>query len=117
MNKLLLLSLVSVYTRAALIVDFSATDAISALGSPQVQNGEADLIENPTSKGSDKSQAYITQGEDPDTKRRCLHFHREPAQRRAEVKAKGEYNEGKKYFIGWEFRLSNTHPHLSLFQW
>ncbi|KAL9124822.1 MAG: hypothetical protein Q9217_005889, partial [Psora testacea] len=95
-----------------LLVDYTAPASVSELGSPQLESREGNFIS--ASEGG--SHVYIETGQDEDG-RKALHFHRDATYRRAEVKAKGNYAEGKKYFVGYEFRLSNVHQHLALFQW
>ena len=101
---------------ASLLVDFKASDDPSNIGKLQLQGDGPSPIKSDADLGDGEDASYIKQGNDPDGQA-ALHFHRDPAHRRAEIKAKGEYSAGKKYFIGYEFRLSNIHEHLSIFQW
>ncbi|KAL9102999.1 MAG: hypothetical protein Q9163_001919 [Psora crenata] len=112
MHHILLVLLSAALSCATLLVDYTAPASVSALGSPQLQSAEGNFIS--ASEGG--SHGYIRTEKDEDG-REALHFHRDPTYRRAEVLAKGSYAEGKRYFVGYEFKLSNVHQHLALFQW
>ena len=112
MHYLLILNLLAAVSKAALIVDYNAPGPVSDLGSPQLESTPWQFED---SHDAD-SHAYIRPQHDPDGKP-ALHYHRDPSYRRAEVKAKGKYEPNKNYFVGYEFRLSNIHEHLALFQW
>ena len=99
-------------TTATLLIDYTAPAAVSLMGSCQLEGSSlGDHIECPGN-----SDIYIKPGKDPKGKA-ALHFHRDPDFRRAEVKGKGNYAGEKSYFVGYEFKLSNYHEHLALFQW
>ena len=101
-------------TTATLLVDYTAPAAVSDLGTPQLEGGAlGDHLDVSAAIGS---PAFIQPGKDPEGKA-ALHFHRDPGDRRAEVRAKGTYAAEKQYFVGYEFSLSNVHQHLALFQW
>ena len=101
-------------TTATLLVDYTAPAAVSNLGTPQLEG--ASLGAHLDAAAAVGSPAFIQPGTDPDGKA-ALHFHRNSGDRRAEVEAKGTYAAGKQYFVGYEFRLSNVHEHLAIFQW
>ena len=103
-----------IFTTSTLLVDYTAPSPASALGSPQLEGSYLGDHLDPSAPAG--SPAYIQPGTDANGKP-ALHYHREPEDRRAEVKAKGTYAAGKQYFVGYEFRLSNVHEHLALFQW
>ena len=97
---------------AILLIDFAAPGDMSDIGSCQLEGSSlGDHIDCP---GNDA--IYIKPGQDPQGKA-ALHYHREPSFRRAEMKGKGDYAAGKKYYVGYEFQLSHVHEHLALFQW
>ena len=97
---------------AKLLVDYTAPSAVAELGSCQLEGAE--LGDHISCPGND--DIFIKPGQDSSGKA-ALHFHRNPSNRRAEVKASGNYAEGQKYFVGYEFQLSNIHQHLAIFQW
>ena len=117
-TTLLILAAATALSKASLLVDYQAPDPASTIGQPQLQDDASSSIKSSRIMRRDyqNDTCYIKPGQDPDG-RAALHFHRDPSHRRAEVKAKGDYSEGKKYFVGYEFRLSNIHEHLALFQW
>lgn len=99
---------------ATLLVDYTAPAAVSDLGTPQLE--AATLGAQLNAAAAVGSPAFIQPGKDLEGKP-ALHFHRDAGDRRAEVKAKGDYSAGKHYFVGYEFSLSNVHEHLAIFQW
>ena len=102
---------------ASLLIDYTAPGDATGIGSCQLEGAElGDRIDCPNNDPATKNKIYIRPGNDP-AGRPALHFHRDPQYRRAEIKAKGDYAAGKKYFVGYEFRLENIHQHLTLFQW
>ena len=107
-------SLFVIHTTSTLLVDYTAPSPASALGSPQLEGSS--LGDHLDASAPSGSPAYIQPGADPNGKP-ALHYHRAAGDRRAEVEAKGTYAAGKQYFVGYEFRLSNVHEHLALFQW
>ena len=101
-------------TVSTLLVEYTAPSPASALGSPELEGSYlGDHLDPSAPLGS---PAYIQPDIDPNSKP-CLHYHRDPEDRRAEVKAKGTYAAGQHYFVGYEFRLGNVHEHLAIFQW
>lgn len=117
MNRFILLTLCQLIAfhcsaLATLLVDYTAAGPVSDLGSCQLEGAYlGDHIDCPGN-----SSISIKPGQDPSGKA-ALHFHRNHNFRRAEVKAKGTYAEGKTYFVGYAFQLSHVHQHLAIFQW
>ena len=97
---------------ATRLLDYTAPSSYDSLGQCQLE--AAKLHDSVNCPGI--SAVYIKPGKNPKG-RYSLHFHRDPTYRRAEVKAKGDYASGKKYFVGYEFMLSGIHEHLVIFQW
>ena len=107
-----MLSLLILSARATLLIDYTPSLPISSLGTAQLEGSElGDHIPLP---GNDS--IYIRTGTDP-AGTPALNFHRDATFRRAEVKGKGSYEEEKRYFVGYEFRLGNVHEALTIFQW
>ena len=109
LSTLLALSTWLSLSTSTLLIDYSAP-------SPATDLGECQLEGTVYIPCPGNSSIYIKPGADP-TGRPALHYHRDPAFRRAEVKGKGPYAANKHYYVGYEFSLSNVHEHLAIFQW
>lgn len=112
MLPLFVLTFLTSFSSAKLLVDYSPPSQASSLGEVQIETSSGDFV-SPSSAGTN---AYIKPDTDPKGKA-CLHFHRAPSYNRAEVKAQGDYAAGKNYYVGYEFALGAIHEHLSIFQW
>ena len=112
MFNVLIICLLAATMNATLIVNYSAPGLATDLGTPQLESTAG----HPVPADATNGQAYIKPDYDSSGKP-ALHYHRDPSYRRAEVKAKGNYAENKRYFVGYQFSLSNIHEHLVLFQW
>lgn len=103
---------------STLIVDYHGGDAPSVLGNVELEGQELGCKIN---NGQAGNAVFIKNEVDATTGMNSLHYKRDPHFRRAEVKAlatssnKAKVN--KTYYIGYNFRLSQAHDGLVIFQW
>ena len=115
MRLLQLLILVVQITHAKLLIDFKGSDPISSMGQCQLEAKKlGDHLH--CGQGIDP-RIFIRAGSKDPSGASCVHLHRDPQFRRAEIKGKGTYGPNKRYFVGYHFQLSNIRQKLSIFQW
>ena len=105
---------VSSGTWAKLLVDFRGDQKPSELGPIELERHSLGDHVDSKEGGND---VYIRDDEDKVLGRPALHFHRSPHFRRAELRfLDHEIEEGRTYYLGYQFRLSKSRPGLVIFQ-